>query len=54
MQKRIAVVVVTLAVLGRRLNRPNPVERSLDWNVESQSGEVDLQPRSEANRSSHC
>ena len=53
MQKRIAVVVVTLARFGRRLNRPNPIERPLDWNVESQSGKVDLQPRPEANCSRH-
>ena len=29
---------------GRKLNRPNPIERPLDWNVESQSGESTYSP----------
>jgi hypothetical protein len=37
---------------GRKLNRSNSIERPLDWNVESQSGEVHLQPRPAANCSS--
>jgi DNA invertase Pin-like site-specific DNA recombinase len=33
---------------GRKLNRPSPIDRPLDWNVEGQSGEIHLQPWPEA------